>query len=199
MNGDGTKSSDSFQRISFFADPASVCGFGSYPYSFEKADFSIPSRYGYKVGAVSPLHSAAFKGDAVQVRNILAHGVNPDLVTIGDPVTPLYFALDHYAAADGRETGLQVIDTLLEGGASADKPLFGGMNPLFHLFHLFLKKPEAPLAAAELLLSHGASTNGATSISINRIMQIEDDEYYEVFEPFSVALLGALQKGEVES
>lgn len=97
----------------------------------------------------TPLHLAAFHGDAEQVATLLATGASP-LARSRNAManTPLH------AAIAGAESDL-VVRALLAGGASAVLAAGGGATPL----HLAASRGNRALC--ELLLAHGADPRAA--------------------------------------
>ncbi len=98
----------------------------------------------------SPLSIAAAKGDAAQVRELLAGGADPDIPD-ATGWSPL-----HWAARGGHMAAIQV---LLAGGADPDLTDIGhnDWTPLLHAIHR--NQP----AAARALLEGGADGDGGTA------------------------------------
>lgn len=98
----------------------------------------------YTADGWTPLHLAAFHGDAEQVAMLLSTGASPLALSRNTMAnTPLH------AAIAGAESDL-VVRALLAGGASAVLAAGGGATPL----HLAASRGNRALC--ELLLAHGA-------------------------------------------
>jgi ankyrin repeat protein len=97
----------------------------------------------------TPLHLAAFRGDAEEVATLIALGASP-LARSRNAManTPLH------AAIAGAESDL-VVRALIAGGAGAGLPAAQGVTPL----HLAASRGNRALC--EVLLSHGADPSAA--------------------------------------
>jgi cytohesin len=114
-----------------------------------KADAKVDAR---DEGGMTPLHTAAWSGNAQLVREFLRRGADPNAVVRSNEKenvdwgnTPL-----HYAAASGN---VQTVQLLLNAGANVNARNTLGVTPL----HRAVRSPEI----TRMLIEHGAKVEAA--------------------------------------
>lgn len=90
------------------------------------------------------LVSAAYRGDAAEIRKLIKEGANPEALAVDD-WTPLTIA--------AREGHVNAVNALIQLGANINRPEGGGNTALF--WAAFDDRPEV----VQLLLSNGADPN----------------------------------------
>jgi uncharacterized protein len=111
---------------------------------------ALPGAWAQQVGpdGTTPLHQAAYAGNAAEVRRLIAAGADPQAANLFG-ATPMQLAATRGDAA--------VIRVLLDSGVNADSPNAEGQTALMAVVR------TGSLDAAQLLLKRGANVNARES------------------------------------